>query len=64
MGAYSTKGVDVVPKLLKGLEALQHRGQESWGIAVPGKPVFKRMGLAFNWSTTPRSSPDTRAPPG
>ena len=49
VGAYSTKGVDVVPKLLKGLEALQHRGQESWGIAVNGKPVFKKMGLAFNW---------------
>ena len=49
VGAFSTKDVDVVPKLLKGLEALQHRGQESWGIAVPGKPVFKRMGLAFNW---------------
>jgi amidophosphoribosyltransferase len=48
-GAHSTKGTDVVPKILKGLEALQHRGQESWGIAVPGKPVFKRMGLAFNW---------------
>ena len=48
-GARSSKGTDVVPKILKGLEALQHRGQESWGIAVPGKPVFKRMGLAFNW---------------
>jgi len=49
VGAYSTKGVDVVPKLLKGLEALQHRGQESWGIAVAGKPVYRKMGLAFNW---------------
>lgn len=43
------KGTDVVPKILKALEALQHRGQESWGVAVAGKPVFKRMGLAFNW---------------
>lgn len=49
IGAFSTKGADVVPKLLKGLESLQHRGQESWGIAVPGRQVFKRMGLAFNW---------------
>jgi amidophosphoribosyltransferase len=49
VGAHSTKGVDVVPKLLKGLEALQHRGQESWGIAVSGRPVYKKMGLAFNW---------------
>lgn len=48
-GAHSKKGTDVVPKILKGLEALQHRGQESWGIAIQGKPVFKRMGLAFNW---------------
>jgi amidophosphoribosyltransferase len=48
-GAHSSKGTDVVPKILRGLEALQHRGQESWGIAVPGKPVFKRMGLAVNW---------------
>jgi len=49
VGAYSSKGVDVIPKVLNGLEALQHRGQESWGIAVNGKPVFKKMGLAFNW---------------
>jgi amidophosphoribosyltransferase len=49
VGAYSSKGADVIPKVLKGLEALQHRGQESWGIAVNGKPVFKKMGLAFNW---------------
>jgi len=49
VGAHSTRGADVVTKVLKGLEALQHRGQESWGIAVPGRPVFKRMGLAFNW---------------
>ncbi len=49
IGAYSAKGADVTPKLLKGLEALQHRGQESWGIAVDNKPVFKKMGLAFNW---------------
>jgi len=49
IGAYSGKDADVVHSLLKGLEALQHRGQESWGIAVNGKPVFKKMGLAFNW---------------
>ncbi|MDG6926495.1 MAG: amidophosphoribosyltransferase [Nitrososphaerota archaeon] len=49
VGAYSSRGVDVTPKILKGLEALQHRGQESWGIAVDSKPVFRKMGLAFNW---------------
>lgn len=48
-GAYSAKGVDVVPVLLRGLEALQHRGQESWGIAVKGREVFKQMGLAVQW---------------
>src|SRR5437667_9279247 len=48
-GAFSKKGVDVVPKILRGLEALQHRGQESWGLAVPGKPVFRKMGLAVEW---------------
>jgi amidophosphoribosyltransferase len=49
VGAHSSKGTDVVLRVLKGLEALQHRGQESWGLAIPGKPVFKRMGLAVNW---------------
>ena len=27
------------------LRALQHRGQEAWGIAVPNKAPFKRLGL-------------------
>jgi amidophosphoribosyltransferase len=49
VAAFSTKDSDVVPRILKGLEALQHRGQESWGIAAAGKPVFKKMGLAYNW---------------
>ncbi len=49
IGAHSSRGTDVVPKIFKGLEALQHRGQESWGIAIAGKPAFKRMGLAVNW---------------
>ena len=44
-GARSATGGDVVPKTLLGLEALQHRGQESWGIAVTGLPVLRRMGL-------------------
>jgi amidophosphoribosyltransferase len=49
VGAYSAKGSDVVPKVLRALEALQHRGQESWGIAVEQNPIFRRMGLATNW---------------
>jgi amidophosphoribosyltransferase len=49
VGAYSAEGSDVVPKVLRGLESLQHRGQESWGIAVERKPIFQRMGLVTNW---------------
>jgi amidophosphoribosyltransferase len=48
IAAHSAKGSDVVPRILRGLEALQHRGQESWGIAVEGKPAFRRMGLVTN----------------
>ncbi len=49
VGACSANGADVVPKVLQSLEALQHRGQESWGISVEGKPVFRKMGLATDW---------------
>ncbi len=49
VGAYSAAEMDVVPAVLQGLESLQHRGQESWGIAVPGHPAFLRMGLVTNW---------------
>lgn len=51
VAVHSSKGEDVVPRVLDGLEALQHRGQESWGLAVPDKPVFKKMGLVTNWQT-------------
>lgn len=47
--AFSERGTDVVPRVLRGIEALQHRGQESWGIAAAGRPIFKRMGLASEW---------------
>jgi amidophosphoribosyltransferase len=49
VAAYSESGADVVPQILRGIESLQHRGQESWGIAVSGRPVFKRLGLAADW---------------
>ncbi len=49
VAAHSERGVDVVPKILRTLEALQHRGQESWGFAVPDRPVFKRLGLVAEW---------------
>ncbi len=32
-------------RIVKGLASLQHRGQESWGIAVHGQPILKGMGL-------------------
>jgi amidophosphoribosyltransferase len=49
VGAHSAKGSDVASRILRGLEALQHRGQESWGLAVEGKPIFRRMGLVTDW---------------
>lgn len=36
---------NVVPMAFDALRALQHRGQEAWGIAVPGKSPVKRIGL-------------------
>jgi len=64
IAAHSTKSADVVPRIFKGLEALQHRGQESWGIAVAGKPVFKRMGLAVNWVNFSRELSQYKGPSG
>jgi len=49
VAAHSDRSADVVPKIIKALEALQHRGQESWGFAIPGRPVFKRLGLVAEW---------------
>ncbi|MCD6088119.1 amidophosphoribosyltransferase [Candidatus Bathyarchaeota archaeon] len=45
IGIFSFKEEDIVPALITGLEALQHRGQESWGISVPNAPPFKRSGV-------------------
>ena len=45
IGIYSLKGTNVVPMLLTSLEALQHRGQESWGIAIPHNPPYKKMDI-------------------
>ncbi len=45
IGIYSLKGAPVAERIVKGLFALQHRGQESWGIAVHGEPILKGMGL-------------------
>jgi amidophosphoribosyltransferase len=45
VGIFSLDGENVVPIAIDCLRALQHRGQESWGIAVPGKVPFRRLGL-------------------
>lgn len=46
IGIFSqNKDVNVVPLAFDALRALQHRGQEAWGIAVPGKSPVKRIGL-------------------
>ncbi|KAA2279564.1 amidophosphoribosyltransferase [Candidatus Nitrosocosmicus agrestis] len=45
VGIYSLGGVNVIPYLIDCLRSLQHRGQESWGIAVPKKIPYKKTGL-------------------
>jgi len=44
VGIFSFEGKNVVPMLIIGLETLQHRGQETWGIAVPDHQTFRRAG--------------------
>src|SRR5436309_14840330 len=46
LAIYSMQNRPVVERIVKGLAALQHRGQESWGIAVPGEPILKGLGLS------------------
>jgi amidophosphoribosyltransferase len=36
---------NVIPYLIDCLRALQHRGQEAWGLAVPRKLPLKKLGL-------------------
>ena len=45
IGIFSFEEHNIVPMLLLGLESLQHRGQEAWGVAVSGYPPFKRKGI-------------------
>ncbi|MEM1514889.1 MAG: amidophosphoribosyltransferase [Candidatus Bathyarchaeia archaeon] len=42
---FSLEGYNVTPSLIAGLEALQHRGQESWGIAVAEHWILKKPGV-------------------
>ncbi len=45
IGIYSRKEQLVAERIIKGLSSLQHRGQESWGIAVHSHPILKGLGL-------------------
>src|SRR6185437_3817957 len=42
---FSLSNHNVLPIVIDSLRALQHRGQESWGIAVPKKNPLKKLGL-------------------
>ena len=45
VGIFSNGDTNVIPMVLDALRALQHRGQEAWGLAVPNKAPLKRIGL-------------------
>ena len=45
VGIFSNGGINVVPLAIDALRAVQHRGQEAWGIAVPDRKPLRRMGL-------------------
>lgn len=45
VGIFSLDGANVVPMVIDSLRALQHRGQEAWGIAIPKKEPYKQIGL-------------------
>ena len=51
VGIFSEDGSNVIPMIIDSLRALQHRGQEAWGIAVPKKPPLKKIGLVSASST-------------
>src|SRR5438094_7730075 len=45
LAIYSMQNRPVGERIVKGLADLQQRGQESWGIAVPGEPILKGLSL-------------------
>jgi amidophosphoribosyltransferase len=45
VGAFSLNGSNVIPYVIDSLRAVQHRGQESWGLAVPNRMPLKKLGL-------------------
>ena len=55
VGIFSLSGHNVIPFVIDSLRALQHRGQESWGFAIPLKAPFKRLGLVSSCASEFRS---------
>lgn len=51
VGIFSRDGANVIPMVIDALRALQHRGQEAWGIAIPKMPPIKRLGLVSSASS-------------
>ncbi|MBI5377677.1 MAG: amidophosphoribosyltransferase [Thaumarchaeota archaeon] len=45
VGIFSLDGANVIPMVIDSLRALQHRGQEAWGVAIPKKEPHKQIGL-------------------
>ena len=45
VGIFSLDDTNVIPMVIDSLRALQHRGQEAWGLAIPNKPPLKKIGL-------------------
>ena len=50
VGIFSNEDVNVIPMIIDSLRALQHRGQEAWGIAIPNKAPLKKIGLVSSSS--------------
>ena len=51
VGIFSAEGTNVIPMVIDSLRALQHRGQEAWGIAIPKKNPLKKLGLVSSSSS-------------
>ncbi|RNJ76357.1 MAG: amidophosphoribosyltransferase [Nitrosopumilus sp. H13] len=63
VGIFSLSGTNVIPMVIDSLRALQHRGQEAWGLAIPNKEPFKRLGLVSSSSNEFRRITDEYASP-
>jgi amidophosphoribosyltransferase len=50
VATYSYSGKTVMPTIMNALKALQHRGQESWGVAAPNHPPYKKLGLVAEYN--------------